>query len=102
MKWARFGALVASIAPCVGMRGDHAIVAVGGCPCHCDRHRSLVELLCQFFRGAIVALILQKPPRSPTLCFRDLDYSGASFPVRECMSRIEYHDRSAPAGQQIV
>jgi hypothetical protein len=99
MKWARFGALVASVAPCVRTRGAHVTVAVSGCPRHCDRHHSLVELFRQFFRGAIVALILQKPPRTSTFCFHDLDSSEACFPMRECTSRIEYHDHFTLAGQ---
>jgi hypothetical protein len=69
---------------------------VGGRPCLCDRHHSLVELLRQFFQGAIAVLILQKPPRPPVLCFRDLDSLG------ECTSWIDYHGRSAPTGQQII
>jgi hypothetical protein len=78
------------------------IVAVGGHPRHCDCHHSLVELLRQFLLGAVTALILQESPRPQVLCFHDLDSSGASFPVRECTSRIEYHGRSAPAGQHII
>jgi hypothetical protein len=77
-------------------------VAVGGRPRHCDCHHSLDELFRQFFRGAIAVLILQELPRPPLFCFRDLDFSGAGFPMRECTSRIKYHGRSAPAGQQIA
>jgi hypothetical protein len=77
-------------------------VAVGGRHHRCDYHRSLVELLCQFFQGAVAALTLEKPPRLSVFCFHDLDSSRASFPVRECMSQIGYHDRFAPVGQQIV
>jgi hypothetical protein len=36
------------------------------------------------------------------LYFYDLDSSGASLPVRECMSQIEYHGLFTPAGQQIA
>jgi len=82
-----------------GGGGDHAIVAIGGRPRHCDHHRSLVELLRQFFWGVVTALILQELPRPPALCFRDLDFSGVSFSMRECTSQIEYHGHSALVGQ---
>jgi hypothetical protein len=82
--------------------GDHTIVAVGGRPRHCDCHHSLVELLRQFLHGAVTVLILQESLRPLALCFRDLDSSRVGFSVKECMSQIEYHERSAPMSQQIA
>jgi hypothetical protein len=99
MKWAGFAASAVFAAPCVDTRGDRASVAISGCLCLCNHHCSLVELLRQFFQGAIAALILQEPPRPPALCFRDLDSLGASFPMRECTSQIEYHGCSTHVGQ---
>jgi len=48
----------------------------------------LVELLRQFFWGTVAALILQKLPRPPTLCFHDLDSLGAGFPVMHIPNRV--------------
>jgi hypothetical protein len=79
MKWVRFGALATFAAPCVGVRGDRAIVVVSGRPHHCDRHHSLVKLFHQFFRGVIAVLILQEPPRPLALCFHDLNFFGGGF-----------------------
>jgi hypothetical protein len=77
-------------------------MVVGGHSRRCDCHCSLVELLCQFFRKMIVALIFQKSPRPPVLYFHDLDSSRVDFPMRECTSRIEYHSCFAPKGQHIA
>ncbi|CAM6015497.1 unnamed protein product [Sphagnum balticum] len=64
----------------LAQRGDRAIMAVSEHPRHCDPHRFLVDLLRQLFRGAVIALIFQEPPRPPVFCFRDMDSSRASFP----------------------
>jgi hypothetical protein len=64
-------------------------VAVGGHPRHCDYHRSLVELLHQFFQGAVVALILQELPKPLMFCFKG-GLPNEGMHVLDRVSRLFY------------
>ncbi len=99
MKWVGFGASAASVAPCVGAKGGSWSVVVFIVVTAIAPWSSCFV---SFFRGAIAALILQESPRPSVLYFRDLDFAGASFPVKECPFHIEYHVHFAPADQQIA
>ncbi len=89
MKWAEFGASTASVVLCVGARGDCAIVAVDGRLCRCDYyHSTWSNYFVSSSQGTVAALILQKLPRPPALCFHDPDSLGVGFLVMHIPNRV--------------